>query len=69
MEKPTQTSTETDRSNADPQRLAVQAHVHRVKAVAALSPKSKADLAPATPLELSQQQLELEENPKLRNKA
>ena len=36
--------------------------------VAALSPESRADLAPATPLELSQQQLEVEEDPKLPKK-
>jgi len=43
----------------------VEAHVHRTKAVVALSPESRANLAPATPLELSQQQLEVEEDPKL----
>lgn len=69
MQKTTLTRIDTDRANTDPERLAVEAHVHRTKAVAALSPESRADLAPATPLELSQQQLEVEENPKLRKAA
>ncbi|MBP6404914.1 MAG: hypothetical protein LCH79_21315 [Proteobacteria bacterium] len=69
MQRTTLTRLDPDHANTDPQRLAVEAHVHRTKAVAALSPKSRADLAPATLLELSQQQLEVEENPKLRKAA
>ena len=65
MQKTTLTRIDNDPAKADPERLAVEAHVHRTKAVAALSPESRADLAPATPLELSQQQLEVEEDPKL----
>jgi len=68
MQKTTLTRVDNDLAKADPDRLAVEAHVHRTKAVAALSPESRADLAPATPLELSQQQLEVEEDPKLPNK-
>ncbi len=68
MQKTTLTRIDNDPAKADPDRLAVEAHVHRTKAVAALSPESRADLAPATPLELSQQQLEVEEDPKLPKK-
>ena len=68
MQKTTLTRVDNDPAKADPDRLAVEAHVHRTKAVAALSPESRADLAPATPLELSQQQLEVEEDPKLPKK-
>ncbi len=68
MKNDTLTPVNPDRANADPDRLAVEAHVHRTKAVAALSPQARADLAQATPLELSQQQLEVEENPNLRAK-
>ena len=64
MQKTTLTRIDNDPAKADPERLGVEAHVHRTKAVAALSPESRADLAPATPLELSQQQLEVEEDPK-----
>jgi hypothetical protein len=68
MQKTTLTRIDNDPAKADPERLAVEAHVHRTKAVTALSPESRADLAPATPLELSQQQLEVEEDPKLPKK-
>ena len=68
MQKTTLTRIDNDPAKAEPERLAVEAHVHRTKAVAALSPESRADLAPATPLELSQQQLEVEEDPKLPKK-
>lgn len=68
MQKTTLTRIDKDPAKADPERLAVEAHVHRTKAVAALSPESRADLAPATPLELSQQHLEVEEDPKLPKK-
>ena len=59
MQRNTLTRLDPDHANTDPQRLAVEAHVHRTKAVAALSPKSRADLAPATLLELSQQEARL----------
>ncbi len=68
MQKTTLTRIDNDPAKADPDRLAVEAHVHRTKAVAALSPESRADLVPATPLEISQQQLEVEEDPKLPKK-
>lgn len=66
MKNDTLTPVNPDRSHTAPEKLAVDAHVHRTRAVAALSAQSRAKLAPATPLELSQQQLEVEENPKLR---
>jgi len=62
MKNPTEHPIE--KREADPDRLAVEAHVHRAKAVSALDDKAREQLAPATQLELSQHQLDVEENPR-----